>query len=120
MVIDSSALIAIFFNEPERALFIQLITSDPVRLVAAATFLEVAIVLERRAAEAWQLDEFIRKSGIEVVSVTHAHAEQARAAYRTFGKGKHPARLNFGDCFSYALSKSTGEPLLQGIRLQAH
>ena len=113
MVIDSSALIAIFCDEPERVFFIQLIAADQVRLIAATTFLEVAIVLERRAAEAWQLDKFIEKAKIEVVPVTRAQAEYARIAYRTFGKGRHQARLNFGDCFSYALSKSTGEPLLQ-------
>jgi ribonuclease VapC len=113
MVIDASALIAIFLGEPERETFIRAIQADPVRLISAATFLESAIVLDNRADKAWQLETFIEAAAIEVVPVTAEHARIARVAFREFGKGKHKASLNFGDCFSYALAKSSGEPLLQ-------
>jgi ribonuclease VapC len=113
MVIDSSALIAIFFNEPERRLFDELIEADPIKLISAAIFLETAMVLERRAGKAPQLDKFIDHAGVEIVSVTREHAELAREAFRRYGKGRHPARLNFGDCFTYALCKASAEPLLQ-------
>lgn len=112
-MIDSSALIAVFLNEPERRLFDELIEADPIKLISTATFLEAAIVLERRTGQAPQLDRFIREAPVELVSVTIEHAELARQAYRRYGKGKHPARLNFGDCFTYALCKASGEPLLQ-------
>lgn len=113
MVIDSSALIAIFFNEPERRLFDELIEAGPTKLISAAIFLETAMVLERRAGQAPQLDRFIREAPLEILSVTPEQATLAREAFRRYGKGRHPARLNFGDCFTYALYKSSGEPLLQ-------
>jgi ribonuclease VapC len=112
MVIDSSALIAIFFNEPERRLFDELIEADPTKLISAATFLETAMVLERRAGHAPQLDRFIREAPLEIVSFTREQAALAREAFQRYGKGRHLARLNFGDCFTYALCKVSGEPLL--------
>lgn len=114
MVLDTSALLAILFDEPERHAFNVQIAADPVRLMSAATYLETAIAIESR----WRyegtrdLKAFIAEAGIEIVSVTAEHAEIARDAYRRFGKGLHAAGLNFGDCFAYALAKSADEPLL--------
>ena len=87
---------------------------DPVRLVSAASFLETSIVIEARHREAGalKLDSLIRKTKLEVVAVSAEQAEIARDAWRRFGKGRHPANLNFGDCFSYALAKDRGERLL--------
>jgi ribonuclease VapC len=114
MVLDTSALIAILQSEPESPAFRTAIEADPVRLVSAATFLEAAIVVETRFGEAGgrELDLLLHKAGCEVVPVDAAQARIARAAFRRYGKGHHPAGLNFGDCFSYALSMSSGEPLL--------
>jgi len=114
MVIDTSALVAILLNEPERRAFNQQIEADDVRLLSAGTFVETSIVIESRKglrARA-ELDLFLVTANIEIVPVSAEHAEIARDAYRTYGKGKHPAGLNFGDCFAYALAKATGEPLL--------
>jgi len=113
MVIDASAVISIFLGEPEREAFIRAIQADSVRLISAATFLEAAIVLDNRVNKAWQLEALIEAAAIEIVPVTAEHARIARVAFREFGKGKHRAGLNFGDCFRYALAKSSGEPLLQ-------
>jgi ribonuclease VapC len=114
MVIDTSALAAIFFGEPERQKFMDAIITDGSRLVSAATMLETGIVLEGRQGEAAgrEFDLFAMRAGLQVVPFDAEQAELARSAWREFGKGRHPAGLNFGDCFSYALAKSTGEPLL--------
>lgn len=114
MVIDTSALAAILFNEPERDQFIALVASAGKRLISAASLLESSMVVEGRKAEAGAqaLDFFLRRAEIEVVPVTREQAEMARSAFRRFGKGRHPASLNFGDCFTYALAKSRGEALL--------
>lgn len=114
MVIDTSALAAIFFGEPERAQFVIAITSDENRLVSAASVLETGIVLEARQGEAAgrEFDLFVVRASLQIVPVDAYQVEIARSAWRKFGKGQHPAALNFGDCFSYALAKSTGEPLL--------
>jgi ribonuclease VapC len=114
MVIDTSALAAIFFGGPERQRFLEAILADGQRLVSAATMLETGIVLEGRHGEAAgrEFDLFAVRAGLEVVPFDAEQAELARSAWRKFGKGRHAAGLNFGDCFSYALAKSTGEPLL--------
>ena len=114
MVIDTSAILAIALNEPEAAAFEQRIADDPVRLISAATLLEAAMVLETRLGEAGgsELDLWIFKAGVEVVAVDADHADQARRAWRRYGKGRHAAGLNYGDCFSYALAMISGEPLL--------
>ena len=114
MVIDTSALIAILSDEPERRSFNEKIEADPTRLLSAGTFLETALVVESRFGEAGghDLDLFMHRAGIDVIAVDADQAEIARRAYRVYGKGRHPAALNFGDCFAYALAKVTGEPLL--------
>jgi ribonuclease VapC len=114
MVIDTSVLAAIAFNEPEAAAFRERIADDPVRLISAATVLEAAMVIETRLGEAAgaDLDLWLYKADVEIVAVTAEHADRARRAWRRYGKGRHPASLNYGDCFSYALAALTGEPLL--------
>jgi len=114
MVIDTSVLAAIAFNEPEAAAFRERIADDPVRLISAATVLEAAMVIETRLGEAAgaDLDLWFYKAEVEIVPVTAEHADRARRAWRRYGKGRHPASLNYGDCFSYALAALSGEPLL--------
>jgi len=114
MVIDTSAIVAIAQNEPEAAAFERLVAGDPVRLIASATLLEAAMVLEARWGEPGgaYLDLWIAKAGVEIVPVEAEHADQARRAWRRYGKGRHPASLNYGDCFSYSLAKLANEPLL--------
>jgi ribonuclease VapC len=114
MVLDTSALLAVLLNEPEAASFRLAIEADPVRLLSAATLVETAIVIEARVGEVGgrELDRLVQKADVEVVAVDAEQAELARHAYREFGKGRHAAGLNYGDCFSYALAHSRGEPLL--------
>jgi ribonuclease VapC len=114
MVLDTSALLAVLLDEPERRGFNELIAADPIRLLSTASFLETGIVIETRSGEAGgrDLDLFIHRAEIALVPVDADQAEIARRAFRHFGKGRHPAGLNFGDCFAYALSKASGEALL--------
>jgi ribonuclease VapC len=114
MVIDTSAILAIALSEPEAEVLEQRIANAPVRLISAATVLEAAIVIESRLGEPGgsELDLWLHKAGVEIVSVDAEQADQARRAWRRFGKGRHPSGLNFGDCFSYALATLTQEPLL--------
>ena len=114
MVIDTSALAAIFFAEPERQPFLNAITSAGSRLISAASMLETGIVIEARQGEAAgrEFDLFVVRANLQIVPVDAEQAELARSAWRNYGKGRHPAALNFGDCFSYALAKFYGEPLL--------
>lgn len=114
MVIDTSAIVAIAQNEPEAPVFERLIADDPIRLISAATMLETAMVLETRFGEPGgaELDLWLAKANVEIVAVGAEHADQARRAWRRYGKGRHPAGLNYGDCFSYALAKLTSESLL--------
>jgi ribonuclease VapC len=90
------------------------IEADPPRLVSAATLVETSIVIEARVGEAGgrELDFLVQKASIEIIAVDAEHAEIARHAYRQFGKGRHAAGLNYGDCFSYALAQAVGEPML--------
>jgi ribonuclease VapC len=113
MVIDSSALIAIVLAEPERRRFIEAIIAADVRLVAASTMFEASMVaLSRTETRLRDLRDFCARSDIEIVPFGPEHLDLAIDAFRRYGKGRHPAGLNFGDCFSYALAKATGEPLL--------
>ena len=114
MVLDSSAILAILADEPERAAFVDAIEADEMRLISAATFVEVSIVIEARYGTAGSrlLDQFFERAAVEIVPVDEEQAREARRAFSTFGKGRHPAGLNFGDCFSYALAAAIAEPLL--------
>ena len=114
MVLDTSALLAVLLNEPEAVAFRLAIEADPVRLLSAASLVETAIVIEARVGEAGgrELDRLLQKADVEVAAVDAEQAELARHAFRMFGKGRHAAGLNYGDCFSYALALSSGEPLL--------
>jgi ribonuclease VapC len=114
MVIDTSALLAILLDEPERRAYIEEIEAADVRLMSVASFVEASIVIEARhgAEGARDLDHFISKAGIELVSIDAEQGHMARDCWRRFGRSRHRAALNFGDCFAYALAHSTGEPLL--------
>lgn len=114
MVIDTSALVAILRDEPERDSFITAIFADQTRCMSAATLLEAAMVEEGQSGEGSgrDLDLFLYRADVDVVPVDRELAETARRAWRRYGKGRHPAGLNFGDCFAYALAVELGEPLL--------
>jgi len=114
MVIDTSALVAIFFAEPERQKFLAAITAAGSRMVSAASVLETGIVLEARQGEAAgrEFDLFVVRANLQIIPVDAEQVDLARSAWRKFGKGRHPAGLNFGDCVSYALARFSGEPLL--------
>jgi ribonuclease VapC len=113
-VIDTSAIVAIALNEPDATELEVRIADDPVRLVSAAIVLEATIALESRLGDAGgrELDLWLLKIGAEIVPVDAEQADAARRAWRRYGKGRHPAALNYGDCFSYALAATRGEPLL--------
>ena len=114
MVVDTSALLALLLNEAEAPAFRLAMEADPVRLLSAASLVEIGIVIEARVGEVGgrELDLLLQKAAIEVVAVDAEQADLARQAFRRFGKGRHAAGLNYGDCFSYALAQSSGEPLL--------
>ncbi len=114
MVIDPSALLAILQDEPERRAFNELIEAASERRLSAASFVELSIVVEARlgAEGIRDLDLFLATAGIELVAFDVAQARVAREGFRRFGKGRHPAGLNLGDCFSYALARTLDEPLL--------
>lgn len=114
MVIDTSAVAAILFDEPDAAVLEGKIADDPVRLMSAATFLEATIVVEARLGGAGgrEFDLWLHRAEIEILGVDAAQADLARRAWRRFGRGRHPAGLNYGDCFSYALAATRDEPLL--------
>ncbi len=114
MVIDTSALLAILQNEPERRRFNESIEAADSRVMSVATFVEVSIVIDSRyGAEGLRdLNLFIGQAGIEFAAVDVEQARVACTAFSRFGKGRHAAALNYGDCFSYALAQVLGEPLL--------
>jgi ribonuclease VapC len=115
MIIDASALIAILRDEPEAADCAAAIEAASSRRVSAANFLETAIVIDasRDPVASRRFDDLLHEAGIVIEPVTEAQARIAREAYRDYGRGSsHPARLNFGDCFAYALARESGEPLL--------
>ena len=114
MVVDTSALIAILFGEPEALSLTRTIADESRKLISAFNALESGIVVEARKGEAGgrELDLLMHRARIEIVAMNADQAELARAAWRKFGKGNHPAGLNIGDCCAYALAKYSGEPLL--------
>lgn len=114
MVIDSSALLAILLGEAEARGIAQAIAADSKRLLSAMSALETAVVIEVKKGPAGgrEFDLLLHHSRIEIVAMTAEQVQLARDAYTNFGKGRHPAGLNLGDCCSYALARSTGEPLL--------
>lgn len=115
MILDTSAIIAILRNEPEAAACAQAIAAAPERRISAATFLEAAVVIDgsRDPIVSRRFDDLLRAAQIAIEPVTEAQARVAREAYRDYGKGSgHPAQLNFGDCFAYALARVFAEPLL--------
>lgn len=114
MIIDTSALIAILRDEPERGAFNDAIARSGTCQISAATFVEASIVVEtsRGYDGARDLDLLIATAGIEIAPVDAEQARIARQAFRQYGKGQSAAGLNYGDCFSYALAKATGLPLL--------
>lgn len=114
MVIDTSALIAILQDEPERRAFNEAIEAADRRAMSVASFVEASMIVETRFGPdgVRSLDLFIAKAGIELVAVDANQAHVARTAFRVYGKRRHPAGLNFGDCFAYALARTLGEPLL--------
>ncbi|MEZ5549980.1 MAG: type II toxin-antitoxin system VapC family toxin [Pseudomonadales bacterium] len=114
MIIDTSAVLAILFAEDDAERYAEAIATAQVRLISAANYLEAGVVVDNQigAAAGRQLDAMISRAEISIETVTREQADIARQAYLDFGKGNHAAGLNFGDCFAYALSKSTGLPLL--------
>lgn len=115
MIIDASALIAILRDEPEAADCAAVIEAAPRRRISAANFVEAAIVIDagRDPVASRRFDDLLREAQIVIEPVTETQARIAREAYRDYGRGSgHAARLNFGDCFAYALARETGEPLL--------
>jgi ribonuclease VapC len=115
LIVDASALVAILRAEPDALAFARAIEDASVRRVSAANWVETAVVIDgpRDPLASRRFDEFCRLARLVVEPVTEEQARLAREAYRDFGRGSgHPASLNFGDCFAYALAKTTGEPLL--------
>ena len=114
MVIDTSALLAIALLEPEVSSLLDMLDAADRRLISAASVVEAGMVAESRAGVLGgdRLDKIIVELGLEIEPVTASQARIARSAYRSLGKGNHPAGLNFGDCFAYALAKAAAMPLL--------
>jgi ribonuclease VapC len=115
MVIDTSAVVAILRLEPDAGRFLHAVTASDVRVMSAANLIEASLVLAGRRGNAddWQdLDEFLRRADVDIIPLDLEHVRVARDAFLRFGKGRHPAALNFGDCAAYALAKSRDLPLL--------
>ncbi len=114
MIVDSSAVLAVLFNESDAETYARALTQADSCRISAVNFVEAAIAVEAQTKDSGsrQFDAFFRGAGIAIEAVTEQQAHVARQAYTDFGKGRHPAGLNFGDCFAYALAKVTGEPLL--------
>ncbi len=114
MVIDTSAVVAILFEEEDRRRYAEAIEAAPRRLISAISRVELAFVVEGRKRDAGrqQLERFLALTGADIVAVTPQQAMLAIGAFRLYGKGRHPAGLNIGDCFSYALARATGHTLL--------
>lgn len=114
MVIDTSAILAILRDEPERRAFNEAIEAADSLVMSVASFVETSIVVEVRcgADGLRDLDRFLDRAGIELAPVDVAQAREARLAFSRFGRGGHPAGLNYGDCFAYALARVRREPLL--------
>ena len=114
LVVDTSAVVAILLGEPEAQSLISALSNGDPRLISAATMVELGIVIEARLGPAGTgiVDRFVRDGGIEVVELDRTQADRALEGWRRFGKGRHPAALNLGDCFAYGLAIATGYPVL--------
>jgi ribonuclease VapC len=114
VIVDTSALVAILYDEPERARFTELIRDADVCRLSAANFVELSMVIGGQFGPeaARRADVFLESAGVVIEPITAEHGRLARQAFLDFGKGRHKAGLNFGDLFAYALAKATGEPLL--------
>jgi ribonuclease VapC len=114
VIVDSSAVLAIVLREPDQERFVDAIVDAGLCRISVSNWLEATMVVDRRGSpEAVnRLEDFMREAGIDVMPVSVSQGEIARRAWRTYGRGVHPARLNYGDCFAYALAKETREPLL--------
>ncbi|TAN23784.1 MAG: type II toxin-antitoxin system VapC family toxin [Acidobacteria bacterium] len=115
MIVDTSAVIAIAFNEPEAELFLQVLLAAGSARLSAPNYVEASVVIRRYQGDVSlpDLDETLRLTGIEIAAFLEEHGRLARKAYARYGRGSgHRARLNLGDCFSYALARATGESLL--------
>lgn len=114
MIVDTSAVIAILYKEPEQLRFAQILHDAPSCRISVANFVELSMVVESQAGgdAARQVDALFRRAGIVIEPVTVEHGMLARQAFLDYGKGRHKAGLNFGDCFAYALAKASSEPLL--------
>ena len=114
MILDTSAMVAILYREPEAAAFARLVHDAETCRISVANYVELSIVIERQLGPEGmrQTEVFLRRAGVVIEPVTVDQGELARQAFLDFGKGRRKAGLNFADCFSYALAKATGEPLL--------
>lgn len=114
MILDTSAMVAILYREPEAADFARLIHDAEVCRISVANYVELSMVIESQLGPEGmrQTEVFFRRADVVIEPVTVNHGELARQAFLDFGKGRHKTGLNFGDCFSYALAKAMGEPLL--------
>jgi ribonuclease VapC len=114
MILDTSAVFAILAEEPDAELYIQALSRERVSRISTGNFLELSIVIEGQFGleVGRQCDALLHRAGVVIEPFTLEQAQAARQAFRDFGKGRHPASLNFGDCFAYSLAKITGEPLL--------
>ena len=114
MIVDNSALLAVLLHKPDATRYETSIATAPSRRMSTVNVLESSIVVESRGGEAavHELDAFLKRAGIKWTPVTTEQVKVARVAWRQFGKGNHPARLNLGDCFAYALARTAEEPLL--------
>jgi len=114
MVVDTSALVAILLREPDADRIDRTLADAPMRLMSAVTRVELSLVIEGRYGEPGRMDieRLLKDAGVEIAAVTPQQAEIAIEAFRRFGRGRHRAALNIGDCFSYALAKATDQPLL--------
>ena len=106
-------MISMLFGEVDAERFSKAIDKDPIRLVSSTSVLEASLVIESELGDqvSRELDLLLLKAGVEVVAFNEEQLQVARHAFREYGKGRHPAGLDFGDCFSYALSRTSGEPL---------
>jgi ribonuclease VapC len=114
VIIDTSALVAVLDQELEAERIVRTLASAPERTLSAANLVEVGIVMQARRGDdgARDLDLLLAKLRVDIADVTASQADIARKAFRRYGRGRHPANLNFGDCFAYALAKDTSAPLL--------
>jgi ribonuclease VapC len=114
MILDTSAIVAVLYREPEASAFAQLIHDAEACRMSVASYVELTMVVESQLGSDGmrQAEAFFRRAGVVVEPVTVEQGELARQAFLDFGKGRHKAGLNYGDCFSYALAKATGEPML--------